>query len=383
MLRLIRVSAMGCTLAGAAASTVASHDDPPVGSVGWVEQQLEQARQFGPHTNIHMCWREETYRLMTDSELEAARQSIAGKPDHPDRFKVAAEEKRIARGADVVEYELWYGGPERWRFNQTELSAEGQHVDMALAGTESWQMSPEQIQYLRSDSAPPGFEPSTRQGLFVADVRQCVLGALSLGGQSEKKVVYAETSPDGRWRGRVRRGDGGFEWDCSGRFEGDQLSITERRAFQLNRGNREQYGKVGYSGQEFNSFLQERVFTRMDVELRDGTRSSSLALVLIDPLEQGELREVLRRPVLGGADVVRGAVAASQAVDHRDSGPKVIDKLEDGSLRSTVWGADSPGLGQSSPELWRVVGWLSGAVVVLGGVVLWRRRAGVGWGDRH
>lgn len=139
----------------------APDDEAAVGSVEWVEQEIERARRYEMPGDIHVAWRDELFRIMTDRELGAVEDRVRGHPDHPDRMQLMFERRRISDGPDVWAGELLFKDRDHWRVNRTTEHLDT-FADMGLDGTQAWQLSPKQVQLLTSTSPPQGYEPGTR-----------------------------------------------------------------------------------------------------------------------------------------------------------------------------------------------------------------------------
>lgn len=350
-------------------------EEPVPGSVEWVEAQIEAAKNFEIPEGIRVRWRREMLRLMTDAELAETRQRIAGKPDHPDRFAVMGEEQRSANGPDVAIRELLYGGPDRWRINETNLGPSERFADMALNQGAAWQLTPTQAQLIDPVAPRRGYDPASRESMFTAEVNRFLLGPFfAVSPRQDYEVLSAVFTPDDGWRCRWRQVDGKYEWLVEGIIEAGVLLTAESRIFSVKGGRETLQGISVFTDLRTDEQLGMPVFQSVVHHLSSGEQGRIFQLLSIHPLSRDALRDALRPPKLGGSDSIRGVLATTQIVDYRGDVPEVLDRLEDGTIQRGFLYSTEGESRQTTERWWRIIGWVSGFLVVLSGVLLWWQR---------
>ena len=92
-------------------------DDTLARLKSWLDRAWEEAQTLPSISDASLRWRVEDRFVPTQAELDALRKEVAGRPDHPKRPQLNIYERRLRDGPDVVHYELWLDGEDRWRLN--------------------------------------------------------------------------------------------------------------------------------------------------------------------------------------------------------------------------------------------------------------------------
>lgn len=94
------------------------------------------AENWSPGTGYVYRYRRTLYPTMTLDEIEARAAEIVDLPDHPDHRRLRTQRRRLETGADTTEFQVWWEGPEAFRFNRT--FAEGSETSNATAPALPW-----------------------------------------------------------------------------------------------------------------------------------------------------------------------------------------------------------------------------------------------------
>ncbi len=345
------------------------------GSKAWVEAQIERARNFKIPKGFRFKWREETHRLMTDAELAQARERVASKPDHPDRFAIMGEEQRIERGPDKRELEVLYDDSARWRFNMTTVAPNRSYADMALDGSEAWQLTAAQSQTIDASAPPRGYEPSSRQAQFERPIQRFVIGPFDFGTSKDYEVLNSTTEPNGDWSAHVQRVDGKYLWVLRGYVGKDGVTIKDRQLFASKKNKLTLQSIAVYSDRGTGDFFSVPIYHRIVGYFPDGKVIRTVReVVSVENLDPDVMRKAMQPPKPNSIDLIRGKLAVKEFVDFSSGVPVITNVNADGS-KSVSRPFDSTASSSNwSVRVWKAIGWISGAFIVVLGIFLWRQR---------
>lgn len=344
--------------------------DEPAGAP-WLEAQIARSKTIAIPENIRVRWRHEIHRMLMDHEVLDLRAKIAGKPDHPDRFRLLPEEIRIRSGPEILDWELLYGDSQRWRINRGNRSTES-YADMGYNRGSAWQLTPGQAQLIHEASAPAGYEPGSRRGDFEGAMKHFVLGPYFLAPRFEYSATSFQAGSGGRYIAVVERSPDRRIFHFMRDIDREGRVFVERRSFDSE-------GLLSSIDlyYEIENPDPDAVFAFVSGSRHhpDGTIAHVFALESVDRLSQQDLRAALAPPAFGRIDMFRGDFGGAQLVDLRGGVPTVYESDPDGVVTGyqpvVTSRAENPG-----DTLWRIAGWVSGIVLLVVGVVFWRIKRG-------
>lgn len=143
----------------------------------------------------------------TRHELDALESEVAGKPDHPQRVRLARVKDELANGPEQTLSRVWWFGPTRWRHSQEPVRIQDEALapigrrftDTAFDGTSAWSLIPEQANIVDAAAAPPGYDYASDGFSITLNIKRLLFAGLQLDGKPTS-VSAPEELPDGRWR---------------------------------------------------------------------------------------------------------------------------------------------------------------------------------------
>lgn len=346
--------------------------DEPV-NAAWIEAQIARSKSFEIPENIHVQWRYETHRLMMDHDLLALRQRVANKPDHPDRFRLVMEEQRIESGPELLLWELLYEHSRRWRINRTNKSSES-YVDMGYNNGSAWQNSPGQAQLISESSAPMGFEPASRRGWYESAMKHFVLGPYFLSPRHEFFVTSFTEDSQGGFMATVERTPDPRTYRFTRVIDKEGPAYIERLAYDSD-GSLVSIS-LHIEDAAGDGLLGDTVFSRTVWYHPDGSINRLIQLESVSRLSLKELDAALKPPGFGGVDPFRGVIDATQIHDLRTESPVIREVDQEGVVTRHQPGASEKGPGVPAGSVWRLSGWISGAVLLAAGALVWWTKRG-------
>lgn len=147
----------------------------------WVQQQRVAAEAGIHHEYLRVSWQDERVYIPSPNQLRAMRQSVANRPDHPERDELERFERRLKQGPDVEEYDVWLGPKGSFRRNFT--GADGKYEDLVVSDRQSWSYaeSGRHLNLIASKgAAPPGYNYGPWDHRLRGTLAGFVYGAFSI-----------------------------------------------------------------------------------------------------------------------------------------------------------------------------------------------------------
>ncbi|MFG0285729.1 MAG: hypothetical protein ACF8R7_15025, partial [Phycisphaerales bacterium JB039] len=105
----------------------------------WINSEIEEARRGPSFRDCSVAWTLELHNAPAPKEMDRLRESVRGRPEHPDGARLAAYERRLAGTPETVMRQLWRASEDKWRFNQD--LAPGVYIDTVVSGDVAWKLS--------------------------------------------------------------------------------------------------------------------------------------------------------------------------------------------------------------------------------------------------
>ncbi|MCW5765746.1 MAG: hypothetical protein KIT68_07205 [Phycisphaeraceae bacterium] len=205
---MLRPTLVAVLLLAAAAHSHA--DDPALRA--WFDRRLQIAADGVPTSGFRFQWRLENLEVPTEAQLNALRQAVQGRPDHPERQTLATYEWR-QKNTQYTDKVLWnLDGV--FRFNETfHWPSKSQFADRATHPSATWLLTEGQITLVDADGP---VEPGYDYRASVTRVHMRELRYFFTGG------LYAPAGADRSGALRLS----GDRWSC--RFESTDASGVRR-----------------------------------------------------------------------------------------------------------------------------------------------------------
>jgi hypothetical protein len=291
---------------------------------------------------------------MSQAQVAALRERVEEKPDHPDRTRLAMQERRIAHGDDTFGFSVWYWNNANWRFNQDTSDPNLPFWDQTATPQAVWSNTPSQLAVLDGrEEMPSGRNYRESSRLFRDHLRLIMYGGMAEGLAGA--LAPGEMIVDGpEWHARAASRDGNsvMEWRGSVLPDG-MLVVNQRRVI-----NDTKYPAAIGLTTTFRDWRSYDGFPRPlagEIVEADGAGRVRWRVRLEDagPLRRADFDRVSATPTVGGDDPVRGVVKPDSVVDYRPNESKILIASEGEYLES-----DMPQWSRVQGTSWRqYVGW--------------------------
>ncbi len=298
--------------------------------------------------------------IPSDAELSRLMAEIKGHPQHPDRMKVEEYLTRRAGTPTGTRYEFWKQGPV-WRLN-TDYFPGSAKIDCAVAGDVLWQwaVGGQLTIFPSGPGITPGYDFTQMAPGFWVTLAIFGTSGLSILGRLARVAPTPRVSESGDGR-----------WHAAAEIEGESLRLegTTSDGFHITRIVHDM--PVG----------TDRLVTQLDsryedgravevVQLANGRPRQRYVLEARGPISLAELRDAVRVPTDGAADLARGSAVIGLIDDAR--GSRHVRSQLQGGKRVVTSSEPSRTATRTALRWW---GLLTGAVVVAGVVLVrWQRR---------
>ncbi|RLE17087.1 MAG: hypothetical protein DRJ50_14490, partial [Actinobacteria bacterium] len=330
----------------------------------WFHQERAHASEIFDLHGLQFRYAIEHRDIPSKESLEQMRAAVVGRPDHPLRRDIETFDRRLRNGPDVTECSVWLDS-DLWRWNRTFGFGNGpEFIDIAAGDGVTWSLSPDQLNIADRGAAPPGYAYDESITTIRRDLGQLLNGSIGIGVDSEAEITDFSVSKD-RWRCRIERGP---EWAVV--LEGHWSAQSGRGfvdilRYQQNRSSDYVGATIEFLSWRFES--KENRWIAGEVVERDRTGRSTRVLVFRNVAGQDtiDVSTLVKPPVLGEPDPVRGFVRVSRVEDHRKKIGQEISIGSDGNItdrRPTVYGKSS--------RVVRLVGWTVLVALICGFVGL-------------
>lgn len=311
-------------------------------------------------------------------EMDSLEEAIKGKPDHPDRAKLAKYQRHRAGQFTIARWSMWLNERGDWRLNEDFAAGPTEpavYRDSWVVGSESAELLPSSVAlYQHTKELPAGRDPTYYGRTAMLDVLAFMHGPL------HEKWTFSEATIEdsSRWACIADKvvGKSGLRstcrltglWDAEhGRAVVSRLTVLDD-SFPGSKGSSRDY--IGYGDLGLGDGRQG--YRRVEWRGPDGRLLEVRRLEAMASMTQSEWAAVSRLPSLGGEDAVRGRIAAQKVVDWRSGLQSTIDGA--GATVTTALPDMTPSPVRGPLTRQQVAAWLIAAVGVGGLIVLrWRQ----------
>jgi hypothetical protein len=360
------VAAAGALLAGVAASSGQTTDR--AFDAWW--QKLTRAGAAGPSIdglNLRFEYAVWVPWPSTD-EIEALRARVKGRPDHPDRRRLAALESALRWNGWVSQtVSVWRWGHE-WRINREGEALRGGGVgyfDAAWADGLAWQLNDSQL--ITVAQTRTGETPYRIEGMGAAlggDVDALLSGGLA--ALIDLGIVLIPTLEGDRWRVQARgtsQKGSGYEVEAEGRWQADKgWGTVDRVVSRVGGSGLPTVATMsGWEVVEGQPMAAEAVWA-----LTDGTPVARRRLISAGRYGRQEFRALVREPRAHVPDPERGDLSFRAVADFRGRVPVFARVDPQDRSRLVVYeGPEPPGVRMLRPLGWVLAVLLVGMLAVV------------------
>lgn len=307
---------------------------------------------------------------VTTEELEHLRAEVAGRPDHPKKAELAAQERRIASGVDKFENLLVWGNDAQWRFNVTNIGNPAvQYLDRARRADDTWTLTPAQLSVANGTSTIGGtYSISVTPALFAQSVGLLLFGGLGESSDGPLNIREVKATPTG-YAALVANVEDTLRYEYAIQWLPNEQDGMVMSRICVGAPNRDYIGEnITLSGRVHNATLRRWVYQQAERRRPNGIVSGRWKFVDAVPLSQSELGQALAIPTVGEPDIYRGDLTIE----------KIYDARANKSFSSDALRGFTPATGAAPNEIQntrlRWLGWTAAGVIILGLVGL-RARA--------
>ncbi len=338
----------------------------PVGEVErWLRDRWCAGRECKPDGDGYLFLRVEHPAEAPLEEVQRVLRETEGHPDHPQREWAKRQLARHEDGPEVEEVAFWRLGG-RWRYNQTNLLADGSQwlwVDSISTPDLVWSLSARDL-HIADPRRPPSGKgdwyrnPDIALELLATACWDLLHGHLGTTSPESAKPDIRVVEDGAGWIASVRR-RGGFEW----RFRIVPSQSSEPFQVRSMESYRTDDDGTVLSGRYVLS--EEMVETPWGAAHRfaewvndKGMVWRRYILVAAGDDLPADVESYFKLPAVDGTDPIRGPVTFTRIFDYRPEHGRLTE-LDRGVVTASrpLRGAPGSGLGI------RVVGWIAAGVI--------------------
>ncbi len=262
---------------------------------------------------MSIAWEVEHHAGMTASEIASLKNRIAGKPDHPERARLANAVRRASSGPDVVRYEALIDSSGRLRL--AEITT-GSTTDTIITDNLVWVLAGDSLTLLDARRDPPpgrNFRPTKDVARrHVGGFRHGALSIL-IGVPDPRLLRYRAEGPS--WSATVGMRDDLGTIEVDGTLSAGEWFARQARITRLNPAPSDVGARVTASEPWADSPIGP-VFRVIESYSPSGSLTYRNRLLSITPWPGDDA--VFRPPAReGGSDAIRGPLTLSSVADFR------------------------------------------------------------------
>jgi hypothetical protein len=274
-----------------------------------------------------VSWIQEQWWHPSDAEMTRLREEVRGRPDHPERSRLASYELHRQGTPSQYPHALWAAGHDRWRICRDFSPVF--YSDVVVTPRYSWNMTQIQLEV-----APPGSDQynghNAARRSFWYDISFSIDGGLSFMRQSGADHPHeVAVSPDGNWTMTVLLGDGPKESRqqllVSGDWDVSRGGIVVER-IKIHR-NPQGSQFAGYeqrlSEHTFSDELGRWIAMRCEWRFATGQLDKVVRVTDIQRKPMTEFRKAFAIPAASSVDVARGQTTFQNILDYRSGAATV------------------------------------------------------------
>ncbi|MCC5822800.1 MAG: hypothetical protein LAT64_05265 [Phycisphaerales bacterium] len=310
---------------------------------------------------------------MTEAQALAALANIEGIVDHPSRAELERALVEARNDGWNDEYTFWYLSETQQRVAIKTLHPDPDAVgrtDLAVNRRTAWSLG-ESSMTLVDTRRPP---PQSDLGQAAQDIARSMVNSLAVTGLNphldDARVVSCQTTPDGRWTGRLAWADGASEIEVTGTVQpGGDLRVEKVRVTKTDAKSGVPNTHTRLSDFAYNPAWGRPMAQLSEVIGGDGRPVRRVQLVSIEPLDPAEAESYLIIPEDGGTDPLVGPVSLRTYSDKRPGGKGSLYRQGDTWIPVESLRQGNGALSQSESKRPLIAAVAAGIVVI--GVLAW------------
>ncbi len=259
-----------------------------------------------------------------EAELQAMRERVAGKPDHPEKRKLAGYEYLRSSGERVPSRRsIWRLGG-RWRYNiDTAADGSGVYTDYVWADDAAWELSKNKLGLALPDGKSPRSQvlASLQSGLGLY-ASMFLRTGWSLTPTMRLSV---QLSADGTWRAEASEPDSSLETTAAGSWDATRgVGRIRQSTYRRLNSPPDPNSDVTHEVVRWHPFGGLGLDVAAEVRTKnnaDGRMVRRYQLEEIRTFTPAEFDALMTIPKPGGTDAERGPVTYTVVVDDRPGAP--------------------------------------------------------------
>lgn len=296
----------------------------------WILEQWVHGSPASGHQYIFAEWVDRYHEVPDAQTLEKLRQSVRGRPQHPQYAELARYEGRLREGPDIEEIKYWLGEPGAFRRSATNSSG---YSDIVVTPKRSWSVSPHQLTAFNpANGFPEGYNYGPWEG-----VGRRVLGGF-LHGSFSIQIPFGNVSitdfslVNDTWRCAISSQDPTIKLVAEGKWDtrsksgyAESVRIAEFAESPDEVGRRWEFEGWGrFSHEDHRMFAVQREYGS------NGRLIQETELRSVQTISKEEFRRVTEQPSLDRReDPIRGQLSFLAVHRFGDNGePAVVDMLD-------------------------------------------------------
>ncbi len=327
----------------------------------WAHEQWNKARFEDIPIPVDVLIEYDTVQFSTVSQaqIEAWRNEVENKPDHPLRHQLELESRRLQRGGDIQHWSI-VRGELGWRHSRH--TDDGFYADTGKHGSRMWLLSPSQL-VDSSGAAEPGgpHDLSNMATTASADLMLLLYGGLG-GGESIGRSIESVHSIDQNQWLLSAPANGNFplaEFTIALTNQPHPYAVTSLEYIDSDGHPVESYT---FENWKFIPELGGNPIAFTIKNYRDSRLVKEYRITGISTLTSEECQKLTRTPDIGRPDPLRGPLTVNRVVRDTSAQTTYSRLRPDGTSDVTVYTPDSP----AKLSRLRTLGWISAGSIIVG-----------------
>lgn len=296
----------------------------------WILEQWVHGSPASGHQYIFAEWVDRYHEVPDADTLEKLRQSVRGRPQHPQYAELAQYERRLREGPDIEEIKYWLGEPGAFRRSATNSSG---YSDIVVTPKRSWSVSPHQLTAFNpANGFPEGYNYGPWEGVGRRVVGGFLHGAFSIKIPIGNVSITDFDLVNDTWRCAIFSQDPLIKLVAEGMWDtrtksgyAESVRITEFDQSPDEVGRRWEFAGWGeFTHGEDVLFAVQREYAS------NGRLVQETELRSVQTISREEFRRVIEQPSLNRReDPIRGQLSFLAVHRFGESGePPVVDMLD-------------------------------------------------------
>lgn len=296
----------------------------------WVHEQWAHESPVFGHNYVFVEWVDRYHEVPDAQTLSALRQSVRGRPQHPQYAQLSQYERRLREGPDSEHIQFWLGEPGSFRRSATNSSG---YSDIVVTPRRSWSVSPHQLTTFNpSHGFPEGYNYAPWDGVGRRILGGFLHGAFSIRIPAGEVSITDFSLVGNTWRCAISSQDPSIKLVAEGKWDtrsksgyAESVRIAEFDQSPDEVGRRWEFEGWGrFSHEDHRMFAVQREYGS------NGRLVQETELRSVQPISRDEFHRVTSQPSLDRReDPIRGQLSFLAVHRFGNNGePPVVDMLD-------------------------------------------------------